>query len=127
MTTEQNPALVLPKTNLLRSPDFKSYYVNWAQASSTPFDICLVVGQASPSVMATPTEQPVIEVEEKARLSFHPAEAKVIVMMITQALVSYEKQFGEVSIPAGAVLENIDELKELISKSQIGEKKTEGD
>jgi hypothetical protein len=85
-----------PQIQAHKAADFKTFYVNWVQASFTPFDISLVIGEA----FAADTPD-TFEVEQKARIIFHPLEAKVVAGMLAQAIRNYEKQVGEVPVPRG--------------------------
>jgi hypothetical protein len=87
-----------PNIEMHKAENFKTLYANWVQASFTPFDISLVVGQAM-SGNAPST----FEVEQKARIIFHPLEAKVVIAMLGKAVETYEKQFGAIPVPGGAV------------------------
>lgn len=114
MTEEQVAApAITPKLQMHKAADFKSLYVNWVQTSITPFDISLVVGEA------VPVDQTTFDVEQKARINFHPIEAKVIAVMLAQALENYETQFGEVTVPSGQV-------QMVVGEKEVKEKNTEG-
>jgi hypothetical protein len=97
MTTDERSQTqtLIRKLKIHKAADFKSLYSNWVQVSASPFDISLVVGEA------TAPDQATVEVEQKVRIFFHPMEAKSIVAMLTQSLEDYEKQFGEIVTPRG--------------------------
>jgi hypothetical protein len=80
-------------TRLHKAPDFKSLYVNWMQGSLSPFELTLAVGQARPT---SPTS---FDVEHQANILMTPLEGKVAVAMLTNLILAFERQFGEVKIP----------------------------
>jgi hypothetical protein len=77
-----------------KAADFKSIYVNFVQTAASPTDISIGVGETSP------TETGVPDLEMKARLVLAPLQAKIMVAMIFQAIQQFEKQYGEIAIPA---------------------------
>jgi hypothetical protein len=96
MTTDEQEvaSAIAPKFQIRKSADFKTFYVNWVQASFSPFDISLVIGEGFAS------DSPgTFEVEQRARVVLHPSEAMVIAEMLVQAVQNNEKQFGHVSGP----------------------------
>jgi hypothetical protein len=96
-TAEEQEKLLqtLATMDITRSADFRSIYSNWAQCAFSPFDITLIVGEAIPVPAGN------FEVEQKARVIFHPAEAKVIAWMLLDTVKKYEDNFGKVAIPPG--------------------------
>jgi Protein of unknown function (DUF3467) len=99
------------KQEIRRSPDFKSIYANWAQTSFSPYEITLLVGEATQS--ATPN---LVEIEQRARITFSPLEAKLVMAFLQNVLTKYEGQYGRVAIPdivLQPLLEQVPELKKL--------------
>lgn len=109
MMTE-DPQVLASQFKFTKAEDFKSFYVNWIQVGSTPFDVFMVIGQA----INADTHY---EVEQNARLVFHPAEAKVVAALLQQTVQKYEAQFGEIPDP----------VANAITRGSMKKEETEGD
>jgi hypothetical protein len=83
---------VPPSINFTKTSDFKTLYVNYVQTFFTPFDMTLLVGQA------VSVDPKAAEVEHKARIVMHPAEAKILSALLSQSVEQYEKQYGDIPI-----------------------------
>jgi hypothetical protein len=106
------------KTEVRKSPDFKSIYVNWIQATCSPYDVLLNLGESSP------TERGDVEVEHKVRVVFSPIEAKIAAYIMTKTIHEYERQFGAIVVPAPLS----PQMRELIeAQNKEGDKQTDGD
>jgi len=88
-----------PKTVIKKSVDFKSFYANWAQAASSPFDVVVNFGEASPDNAGG------LEIEQKARIVFSPLEAKMVAYILTKTLRDHEAKFGEIAVPSQVALQ----------------------
>jgi hypothetical protein len=119
MTTDEQVAAspTIPTYNFHKADDYRTIYVNWVQTSLTPFDVSLIIGHAHATGVDT-TGVNIFDVEQKARITFHPAEAKIVAGMLAQSVENYEKQFGEVSV---------DQIKHTIVPKVRTDEKTEGD
>jgi hypothetical protein len=109
MMTE-DPQVLATQFKFTKADDFKSFYVNWIQVGSTPFDVFMVIGQA----INADTHY---DVEQNARLVFHPAEAKVIAALLHQTVQKYEEQFGVIPDP----------VANAVARGPVRKEKTEGD
>ena len=120
MTTKKKAAIPATeqKIEVRKSPDFKSIYVNWIQAASSPYDVFMNLGETSP------LENGDIEVEHKVRVVFSPLEAKLVTAIMAKTILAYEKQFGTIVIPESLrlLMRGLNE-----TPSGEGEKQTEGD
>ena len=93
-TKKQAPkAVIESKIEIRKSADFKSIYVNWAQGTSSPYDVLLNLGEASPGKNGE------TEVEHKIRAIFSPLEAKMVALILAKTIKDYEAQFGPISVP----------------------------
>lgn len=107
-----------PKIEIKKAADFKSFYVNWAQAATSPFDVVVVFGEGTPDGTGG------MEIEQKARVIFSPLEAKMVAYILTKTLRQYETTFGEIKIPKQVAAQ----VRELMPpKNEAGEENTEGD
>jgi Protein of unknown function (DUF3467) len=96
MTGEQQSAPMGSVTMQIRkAADFRSIYTNWVQASHTPFDISLTLGEA----VSVDANQ--FEVEQSARVVFSPLEAKIALVMLAGTIKAFESSFGTIVVPPG--------------------------
>jgi Protein of unknown function (DUF3467) len=87
-----NPASTVEPVAVL-APDFKLIYTNFVQASFTPLDCSLILGEA------LGVENGRFTVQNKARVTMSPTEAKIVARLLLNTVRSYEKQFGEITVP----------------------------
>jgi len=101
MTTKMRPSkpVIASKVEIKKSADFKSIYVNWAQGTSSPYDVLLNLGEASPG------DSGGTDVEHKVRVIFSPLEAKMVAYILAKTLQEYEAQFGTIMIPGKLALQ----------------------
>jgi hypothetical protein len=122
MTTTDNSEpvseLKAVKTEIRRSPDFRSIYANWVQTQFSPHEVSFLLGEAFQS------SPEVVEVEQKARLILGPLEAKLVMFILAKMVSGYESQFGTINIPERIVREMAAQVPELL---ELIEKKTEGE
>jgi hypothetical protein len=107
-----------PKMNFKKAPSFRTFYANWVQPTYSPFDISLTIGEA------IPIDQQTFEIEQSARITFSPLEAKLVALMLLNALKIYESSFGKINIPQGVAGGN--PMPEGIDFEQEEEEKEEG-
>lgn len=85
-------------TRFTKDQNFRTVYANWVQATFTPFDISLVIGDYFPP--AGPEEgSNILDVTQKFRVVFSPLEAKLAIGIFLQAMRNYETQFGKIVVP----------------------------
>jgi hypothetical protein len=84
-----NPASLVNR----RAPDFRSIYTNNSKFAITPFDFSFILNEV------TESEKGEVYVEQKARITMPPLHAKIFAYVLTQNVMNYEKQFGEIDIP----------------------------
>ncbi len=82
------------QATFVMAPDFKQIYVNFVQASFTPFDIGLMMGE----VVGLDEHGHQI-VQQKARVTMAAMEAKIVMLILANTLKAYEGQFGRIIIP----------------------------
>lgn len=100
-SNEQQPRQA--KINLAKADDFRQIYANWIQTAYTPFDISLLVGQATPVATLTATTNSDFDVLQTARVTMTPSEAKLVSVMLFKAVHDWEEMFGKIVIPAQAI------------------------
>ncbi len=67
------------------------------------------MGHAGNREQPVPTGQPgTVDIEIKAKVSFHPSEAKLVALLLLQSVASYEKQFGKIVDPKGISTPQVD-------------------
>lgn len=99
------------KQEFTQSPDFESIYANWMQATFSPHEFSLVVGQSFQ------TAPGVVGIEQKARIMFSPLEGKMLSVILRKILESYETQFGKIIVPhaiGDPLVEQLPEIKEMM-------------
>jgi hypothetical protein len=84
-----------PPMNLTRADDFNSYYCNYAQVGFTALDVSMTIGEAVGGVQ--------VSVEERARVFFSPAQAKIVAEIFAYVVKQYEQKFGEIVVPEAAM------------------------
>jgi hypothetical protein len=94
----------------INAPDFKTIYTNFVEAGYGPFDISLLLSQ---SVIAG-----TMTLTHLARVMMSPAEARVFLGVLQQAIDGYEHTWGKIVPPVFQPDLNKAESKE--------EQKTEG-
>lgn len=90
-TTNAN-ADPIAETEIVRVPDFKSYYTNFVQAGLSPFDISLEIGEAEGYNPQTNKWLVLI----KAKITMAPNEAKLVVAILANAVRNFESQYGQI-------------------------------
>jgi hypothetical protein len=88
-TTKDVPTIVQP--TLVKSPDFKNYYVNNVKIGITSNDFNLICG-----LISSPDREggaPIVEDQLSIRLS--PQTLRVVATSLTSALEGWEKIFGK--------------------------------
>src|SRR5271166_3227985 len=108
----QATAPVVSETEYVRAADFKTYYTNHVQAGLTPFDISLEIGEAS----GLNRESNKWVVDVKAKITMSPSEAKVVLLILSGTIKTFEDQFGTIVIPSAVG----------VGQSEAGTAKTEG-
>jgi hypothetical protein len=68
------------------------------QVGFSPFDLSFLLGET----MGVDESGQLI-IEYRTRVTMSPAETKIAFALIGNALKNYEKQFGEIRLPAGAM------------------------
>jgi len=118
-TTKDEPIPTPPPPSIHKSAEYSSMYINWVQPSFTPFDISLLVGQAGNREKVVLTDQGAVEIEIKARLAFHPAEAKIIAHLLLQTIENYEKQIGDLEDENERLINDISKLEKSMEKLKL--------
>jgi hypothetical protein len=77
------------------APDFKLIYTNYVQASFTPLDVALLVGETVGAKLGK------FMVQNKARITMSPTEAKIVARILANTVKLFEQQFGEIIVPDG--------------------------
>jgi hypothetical protein len=96
-TTNNPPEGAIPfQPSYILSPEFKHLYVNFVQASFTPFDISLMMGE----VMGLDAKGQQV-INQKARVVTSAAEAKVLMFVLANTIRQWEAQFGKIALPPG--------------------------
>lgn len=75
---------------IIRSADYKELYCNFVHATYTFFDVALNLNEYRGAQMI-----------ERSRVTMSPAEAKLLVNILTNTVTNYEDQFGVINIPEG--------------------------
>jgi hypothetical protein len=89
---EQN---VTGSKRTVRSPEFRSIYLNHVQFGFTRFDFQMVLG----SVEISRDEDAKQTTQETACVRMSPGYAKAFVQDMANTLAKYEQSYGEISIP----------------------------
>jgi len=110
--TDNTPSGLVNPASLVnrRAPDFRTIYTNNAKFAITPFDFSFILNEV------TETEKGEVYVEQKARITMSPLNAKIFAFVLTQNVANFEKQFGEIHIP--------DNLFSVATVSPVAEAKT---
>lgn len=75
------------------APDFRTVYTNFVNAGFSPFDVTLMLGE----VMGPGADGKQI-VLQRIKVLMAAPEAKVVSMILADAVARYEKQFGIIVI-----------------------------
>jgi hypothetical protein len=120
MTTKKRKSISSPKIKqeFSRAPDFRSIYANWVQATFSPHDISMMVGESFQ------TGPQIVGVEHKARIIFSPLEGKLLSVILRKIVETYETQFGEIVVPHVIGDQLVDQLPEIM---ELMAPKTEND
>jgi flagellar protein FlaG len=81
-----------PNIHLVQTPDYRESYANSVQIRVNVWDFFLVFGTLQ---QATPTE---VEVRNFQGVYLSPQQAKALLTILEQNVVSYEKTFGEIKL-----------------------------
>lgn len=78
----------------LRDENYKTIYSNWVQAGRTPWDVALVFGNVRE---IQPGETAILEL---INVTLTPALAKALINTLAATVKEYERENGEIQIPA---------------------------
>ena len=81
-----------------KASDFRSIYVNSALFSISAFDFSFVFGE-----LEGLDENNRLVIEQKIKVIMSPLHTKIFALSLLQNIQNYEKQFGVVRVPKGAV------------------------
>jgi hypothetical protein len=105
-TTNNLPEGAIPfQAAYITSPEFRHLYVNFVQASFTPFDVSLMMGE----VMGFDDKGQQV-INQKARVVMSAAEAKVLMYVLANTVRQWETAFGKITMPPGQVPPNATKL-----------------
>ncbi len=102
---------VPPKQEFSQSADFQSIYANWIQATFSPHELSMIVGQSFQ------TSPGVVGVQQKARIMFSPLEGKLLSVILRKIVENYEEQFGKIVVPhviGDQLVEQMPEIAEMM-------------
>jgi hypothetical protein len=83
-----------PEATVSYAPDYKNVYTNFVQGQFSPFDMSFMIGEA-----LGPGPDGKQMILQKVRITMAPMEAKIVLMILANAIQKYEEQFGKLSIP----------------------------
>ncbi len=87
-----------PRIEYVKGPSFASSYCNNIAYAVNLIDFVLIFGEA---IDATPD---VVTVEQRARITMSPVQAKVLSAILTDQIANYEARSGKVlEIPEGMI------------------------
>lgn len=85
------------KAEFVKAPGYKTIYANQFQIGMTPFDVQLVLAQASMAGGVGVNEI-------QATLFLSPQEAKTVASLMTKVVADYERQFGPIGVSSQFLL-----------------------
>jgi hypothetical protein len=90
---------MVPKLNIKKSEELKSFYSNHVNIHSSFFDFVFEFGEVER--IETYENQNVMDIEIKTRIVMSPQHAKAFLKVLNDNLKEYEKNFGEIKLPDG--------------------------
>ena len=89
--------LNLPMENV-RSPLYRSIYVNNTSFQSNAFDFAMIFGEIQEA------DEKKVTVSQEVKVIMSPLHAKVFSGVMLQNLKNYEDRFGEIKVPDGTAI-----------------------
>jgi len=99
MTTKKKSGTITPsKVKYVDGPHYVSSYCNNVAFSVNAIDLVLIFGE----VVDVVGDQAVVE--RRARITFSPAQAKMLQWVLTEQIKQYEENAGPIVLPKGIQL-----------------------